>query len=36
LLTDTNFQISAFGENEAGELYFADYSNGVVYKITGV
>ena len=36
LLADTNYLISAFGENEAGELYVADLLGGAVYKITGI
>lgn len=32
LLGDTTFGISAFGEDEAGELYFADYGAGDIYK----
>ncbi len=31
-LGDTAFGISAFGEDEAGELYFADYGSGSLYK----
>jgi glucose/arabinose dehydrogenase len=33
LLIDTPFQISAFGEDEAGEVYVADYATGRIYKI---
>ena len=29
----TGFSISSFGEDEQGELYFADYQNGAVYRI---
>jgi glucose/arabinose dehydrogenase len=28
----TTFQITAFGEDEGGELYFTDYANGDIYK----
>jgi uncharacterized protein (TIGR03437 family) len=28
------FSITTFGEDEAGELYFADHANGAVYRIT--
>src|SRR6185369_16826631 len=31
-LADTTFGISAFGEDDAGELYFADYNAGDVYR----
>ncbi|HTP99986.1 MAG TPA: choice-of-anchor D domain-containing protein [Casimicrobiaceae bacterium] len=31
-LGDTAFQITAFGEDEAGELYFTDYATGDIYK----
>jgi uncharacterized protein (TIGR03437 family) len=30
---DTSFAISTFGEDEQGELYVADHSGGVVYRI---
>jgi len=30
---DTNFLISAFGEDEAGELYVVGYSNGTIYHL---
>ncbi len=33
LLIDTNFLISTFGEDLAGELYVADYVNGRLYHI---
>lgn len=33
LLIDTAFTISTFGEDEAGELYLADYVGGDVYRI---
>ena len=31
-LLDSGFRIAAFGEDEAGELYVADYSGGVLYQ----
>lgn len=34
LLSDTEFQISSFGEDEEGELYMADYAGGAIYRIT--
>lgn len=34
LLFNAPFRISSFGEDEAGELYVADYSNGAIYMIT--
>ncbi|HEY3308278.1 MAG TPA: hypothetical protein VGJ93_07460 [Desulfuromonadaceae bacterium] len=34
LLIDTDFGISTFGEDEAGELYLADYSTGDIYRIS--
>ncbi|MBK5275970.1 MAG: PQQ-dependent sugar dehydrogenase [Desulfuromonadales bacterium] len=34
LLNDTPFLISTFGEDEAGELYLADYGSGDIYRIT--
>lgn len=33
LLTDTDFGISSFGEDEAGNLYVVDYFAGAVYQI---
>jgi glucose/arabinose dehydrogenase len=33
LIFDTAANISAFGEDEAGELYFTDYGMGVLYRI---
>jgi len=33
LLSDTVFSISTFGEDEAGDLYLADYGSGTVYRI---
>ena len=32
-LLDTNFFISTFGEDEAGEIYFADLGSGTIYQI---
>lgn len=32
LISSTNYNISTFGVDEAGELYFADYSGGRIYK----
>ena len=32
-LADTDFGISTFGEDEAGELYVVDYGGGTVYKL---
>ncbi len=36
MLADTEFNISSFGEDAAGELYLADYSTGSIYKFSGV
>lgn len=33
LIIDTDFSISAFGEDKAGELYLASYGNGAIYRI---
>ena len=33
LLTDTTFSISTFGQDEAGEVYLADYTAGNLYRI---
>lgn len=33
LLSDTTFSISTFGEDEAGELYLADYGSGTLYRV---
>jgi glucose/arabinose dehydrogenase len=33
LLTDTAFNISTFGEDEAGGLYLADYASGIIYRM---
>jgi hypothetical protein len=35
LVADTSLAISAFGEDEAGELYVADYASGRIYRIVG-
>ena len=35
-ITNTNFGISTFGEDVAGELYFADYDNSDIYRINSV
>jgi hypothetical protein len=35
MLADTNFTISTFGEDEAGNVYIADYSAGVIYQVVG-
>jgi glucose/arabinose dehydrogenase len=32
-LLDTTLSISTFGEDEAGEVYLADYAGGVIYRI---
>lgn len=34
LLFTTSFNISAFGQDEAGELYLADYNTGRIYRLT--
>lgn len=36
LLYDADFRIASFGEDEAGELYITDYSNGAIYRITSL
>ncbi len=33
LLSSTGYRISAFGEDQAGELYLADLSGGVIYQL---
>ena len=33
-IADTNYLISAFGEDESGELYLASYGDGTIYHIT--
>lgn len=33
LLAETDFSISAFGEDEAGSLYVADYATGTLYRV---
>jgi glucose/arabinose dehydrogenase len=35
LLADTTYTISTFGEDEAGNVYVADYSAGAVYQVVG-
>jgi glucose/arabinose dehydrogenase len=35
-LLDTSLSISTFGEDEAGEIYVADYSQGAIYRIVQV
>ena len=35
VLADTAFNISTFGEDDAGNVYFADYAGGAIYAITG-
>lgn len=32
-IIDTPFKISSFGEDEAGNIYFADFDSGAIYKI---
>jgi hypothetical protein len=32
LLLDTDYLVTTFGEDEAGELYLVDYSSGNVYR----
>jgi glucose/arabinose dehydrogenase len=34
LITDTDFRISSFGEDESGEIYLTDYSTGRIIRIT--
>jgi glucose/arabinose dehydrogenase len=34
LLEQTSFGVSSFGEDEAGELYVTDFSNGALYQLT--
>jgi hypothetical protein len=34
-LFDATFLISSFGEDQAGNMYVADYGNGKIYRITG-
>jgi glucose/arabinose dehydrogenase len=33
VLLKTSFKISSFGEDEAGNIYFADFASGNIYKI---
>ncbi len=35
LAADTALAISAFGQDQAGELYVADYATGRIYRVTG-
>jgi glucose/arabinose dehydrogenase len=35
LLQDTSLMITTFGEDEAGNLYVADYNQGIIYRIEG-
>jgi len=35
LLRDTTLQISAFGQDDAGDLYVADYAGGRIYSLSG-
>jgi len=35
VLADTAFNISTFGEDDDGNVYFADYAGGAIYAITG-
>ncbi len=35
LLLDSNLIITTFGEDEAGEVYVADYANGTIYRLNG-
>jgi hypothetical protein len=34
LLFETGSAISTFGQDEAGEIYLADYRNGVIFRLT--
>jgi hypothetical protein len=34
-LLNTGFNISSFGQDDAGELYVTDWSGGHIYKISG-
>ncbi len=34
LLLDAPFNITTFGEDEAGLMYTADYTAGIVYRLT--
>lgn len=34
LLYDAPFQITSFGEDEAGNLYVTDYNNGIIYMLS--
>jgi hypothetical protein len=35
LIVDTVYTISSFGEDEAGEVYLADYAGGTIVRILG-
>ena len=35
LIVDTAYSISSFGEDEAGEIYLADYAGGTILRIVG-
>ncbi len=35
-LARAQFNVTTFGEDEAGEVYLADYTNGVVYRVVDV
>ena len=35
LLLETSLQISTFGEDEAGNVYVADFGSGDIYKVGG-
>jgi hypothetical protein len=35
-LADTDYGVSAFGEDENGSLYLADYFGGRIYKVAGL
>jgi glucose/arabinose dehydrogenase len=35
VLSDTGFQITGFGQDEAGEIYVADYTNGAITHLVG-
>ena len=34
LLVNSPYSISTFGEDEAGNLYLADYASGTIYQIS--
>jgi len=33
VMLDTNYSISTFGEDEAGNVYLNDYNGGKIFKI---